>query len=203
MRISSFVVRMPSLADRKEDIPELIQARLVIKAAESALPLTFEDLPGELISHLTENIPEGNVRGIDHVLERLLVLAPRDRDRKPIFTAWKEIPGVFGTGRGAPAKGDKDDAITGVITLKQLLRSKFDVVTTGFPGLSEFMELIAEKVVQDAQAKHRLNRQAAAALKVSESALSMRLKATKKRHELRAARRSQAKQTPEKQDLVP
>ncbi|MGK5087901.1 sigma-54 dependent transcriptional regulator [Bdellovibrionota bacterium FG-2] len=181
MRISSFVVRMPSLSERAEDIPELIRSRVPSVAREAGVFVSYEDLPQDFIHEVMANPPEGNVRGINHLLGRLFTLSPRDRDRKPDLNSWRSIPQIFTTLKQASPMGFGD----GVLNLKQLLKSELDVVGPGFPGIFPLLEILSDQIIISAKKKYPKGRDLAQALKMSESGLSTRLKTAKARQENR------------------
>ncbi|MGK5088259.1 hypothetical protein WDW86_11935 [Bdellovibrionota bacterium FG-2] len=181
MRISTFVAKMPSLAERKEDIPELIRSRIPAVAREAGVIVGYEDLPQDFIQEVMDNPPEGNVRGINHLLSRMFALSPRDRDRKPDFSNWRMISYLFTGIR----KTSATDHVEGVITANQLMKSEFDIEGPGFPGFTALIEMFGDKIMESAKAKYPKNRDVAAALKMSESGISSRLKTALTRQENR------------------
>ncbi len=71
-RLSVILVRVPSLDDRKEDIPELISYFAEQICAESGKsPVPFSD---EAVALLQERSWPGNIRELRNVVERLLIL---------------------------------------------------------------------------------------------------------------------------------
>jgi two-component system nitrogen regulation response regulator NtrX len=76
-RLNVVPVRMPSLAERREDVAELVQYFLTRYAAERRVstPVLTEDAIAAL---QTYDWP-GNVRQLRNVVERTLILAPAER----------------------------------------------------------------------------------------------------------------------------
>jgi two-component system, NtrC family, nitrogen regulation response regulator NtrX len=71
-RISVIVIKVPPLAERKEDIPALIDFFLKSYAAENGLPLA--KITPKAISYLQTLPWTGNVRELKNVTERLLIM---------------------------------------------------------------------------------------------------------------------------------
>lgn len=73
-RLSAFPIRIPSLRERKDDIPALAEHFLLnMEQGDMHLPLSV-DVIGELLSH---DYP-GNVRELRNILERAVILAAGD-----------------------------------------------------------------------------------------------------------------------------
>ncbi|MGK5086891.1 sigma-54 dependent transcriptional regulator [Bdellovibrionota bacterium FG-2] len=201
MRISSFVVRMPSLSEREVDIPELIRSRVPAMAREAGAIVAFEDLPQNFIQAVIDNPPDGNVRGINHLLGRLFALSPRDRDRKPDFSNWQSIPQIFTGRKNAPSRGDTDN----VITLKQLLKAELDVVGPGFTGLGPLLEILSDKIIENGSKKYPKGKDLAQVLKISQGGLSMRLKTAHIRQESKSVlgRKQKAQEKQDRKNAKP
>lgn len=167
-RIKSFPIVMPPLSARKEDIPEIIQALLPKVCKNSNVVVKFEDIPPDFIQYLSKLPLEENIRGIEHQVERLLVYSPKDEKRVPSLQGWRAIPGLY-----VPRTEKKSDSSSAnnrkSITLKDVINLPFDVVGEDFPGLKEFNDIIEQKVVADAMAKHQKIGDRSAALGVSKS----------------------------------
>jgi len=169
MRISTFVLKVPSLEERREDIPEIIKALIPRISMHLPVKVRFEDLPRDLIEELTNNLPRGNIRGIERILEQVITFAPKDRRGRPILKDWQEIDYVD-YGQSKPSR-----SVGAVLRLKEFLELPLDVVGDGFPGLIPFLDLVADKVVQDAYEKNGKTGKVAQALGVSPGAASIRL----------------------------
>ena len=99
-RLSVFPVRVPSLRERREDIPELVQHFLALAAAGAgaAAPSVTDEAMARLLAY---GWP-GNVRQLEHVLQRAVVLARGE----PIGTAHLDgVPAVPGGDAGAAQAG--------------------------------------------------------------------------------------------------
>lgn len=152
MRINSFPVIMPDLEDRKEDIPEIIKALLPKVSQQNNVKVTYSDIPKDFIEHLMTQKIEGNIRGIVHQLDRLLVLSPRDENRKPLLNQWRSIPGLY-------FKSNKQiqynqNLKNTPITLQEIQERSFDVVGPTFPGMKELISTLKDKIIQDAFLKN-------------------------------------------------
>ena len=71
-RLSVIVIKVPSLDERKEDIPELIEFFRDQIASETAMPR--KDFSPEAVKLLVEKSWTGNIRELRNVVERLLIL---------------------------------------------------------------------------------------------------------------------------------
>lgn len=169
MRISTFVVSIPSLTDRREDIPDIIRSVFVKCCRENNKNLNYEDIPQDLMQALVNNPPRGNIRGLEQFLSRLLVLAPQDKSGQPQLSSWRQIEGLTGRQK----QGKRGLSIRKIRTTQLL----FD--DPNFPGAREFAEEIIDKMIKDSKPQFRNQREMAAALKITPGALSQRLKRLK------------------------
>lgn len=151
MRISSFPIRMPNLDERREDVPDIIRALLPKCCKYNNVFVKFEDIPGDFIDHLMRIPLKGNIRGIEHQLDRLLVFSQRDANGKPNLKNWRGIPGLY-VKKNDPFSQIAPEKTS--ISLKDLQSLPFDVVGSGFPGLKNFLGLITKKILEDAIHKH-------------------------------------------------
>lgn len=172
MRISTLIIRVPSLAERREDIPEIIRALLPRCCRENSVYLEFKDLPQDLIEAVTYRIPKGNIRGIEHLLSRLLVLAPKGKDGVPQVKQWRKIEGLF------PEQARETSRHS--ISLPELMTLPLDVIGPDFPGIVKVMKSIEERILIDAAQKLHTNRKIAQALRVTESGAHFKLKGLRK-----------------------
>jgi two-component system nitrogen regulation response regulator NtrX len=76
-RLNVVPVRLPSLRERREDIPELVSNFLTRIAAERRLPMP--SVSEEAMAALQANDWPGNIRQLRNIIERTLILAPGDR----------------------------------------------------------------------------------------------------------------------------
>ncbi len=169
MRISTFVVNLPSLADRVEDIPEIIQTLLPKCCQENNVRIEFSDLPNDFVEYLTKNPQRGNIRGLEHQISRLLVYSPKDKRGRPILNGWREIPGLVFKKTAPPLSRTP-------ITLKELESRPLEFLTPDFPGFYSFISKISERIFEEAMTKHLKMSDAASILKISPSKMSMERK---------------------------
>ncbi len=161
MRISIFPIQMPALAQRREDIPDIIKKLLPRACKENRVSIDFEDLPIDFIHELTENPVSGNIRGIQHQLERLLMLSVRDKNGTPILTNWKRIPGLS---QARAAKSIAPDSIS----FSDWIGRQWNLLGDDFPGLDEVLEEVKVRILREAFGKYDNNRKRAKALRIVE-----------------------------------
>jgi two-component system nitrogen regulation response regulator NtrX len=107
-RLNVVPVRIPSLRERREDIPDLVAHFLARFAAERriATPSVSE----EAIAALQAHDWPGNVRQLRNIIERTLILAPGDRvDCIEVDL----LPSEIAEGQGAGSLGSSSIAIMG------------------------------------------------------------------------------------------
>ena len=71
-RLSVIEIKVPSLDERKEDIPELVSYFVESICAESAMPR--KNFSEEAIAMLQQKHWPGNIRELRNVVERLMIL---------------------------------------------------------------------------------------------------------------------------------
>lgn len=169
MRISTFPVRMPALEERREDIPEIVKSLLPKCCEENQVFVDYAELPEDFVEFLKENRIEGNIRGIDHCLSRLLVYSPKDKRGRPQFQNWRSIVMPF-------LRRPASKSFVTQITLKDLLNAQYDVVGPDFPGLRNVIHKIEENIVREALEKLPTQMAAGNTLKISKGAFSVKLK---------------------------
>lgn len=174
MRISMFPIHMPSLSERKEDIPDIIRAILPQSSRENHVQVEFSDIPKDFIDHLMNSKIEGNIRGIQHQVDRLLVLSPRDKKGRPVLTRWSTIPGLGQDAVSAPAQDES--RTNNPITYDELMSRSWDLITTDFPGLSEFLDEAKTRLLAEATAKFKTGREMSRIFRISESTASAMLR---------------------------
>ena len=144
MRISSFPIRMPQLSERREDIPEIIRALLPKCCRSNNVFVKFEEIPQDFIDHLMRTPLKGNIRGVEHQIDRLLVFSQRDSQGKPILKNWRGIPGLYlkknDSLHESPSKRT-------AITLNDLQELPLDVMGPDFAGLKSLLQLITKKTL--------------------------------------------------------
>ncbi|WP_422073114.1 sigma-54-dependent transcriptional regulator [Tranquillimonas rosea] len=88
-RLSVVPITVPSLDDRREDIPEL--AAHFIEQFNKTQGLPLRQLSGEAVAMLQTLVWPGNVRQLKNVIERVLILGPEKGDIEA-----RELPGNDG-----------------------------------------------------------------------------------------------------------
>jgi two-component system response regulator AtoC len=149
MRISTFVIELPPLEERKEDIPDLIRIFLARLNREiSGSLIAYEELPNDLITYLKRDGIPGNIRGLESDITRLVVFSPKDKKNRISFENWKQVLGI--SKKYVPLAKSP----TGTISLEQFLNCPTDFLKPGFPGLTEAKEIFERKILNEAQTKY-------------------------------------------------
>ncbi len=105
-RLNVVPLQIPALADRREDIPDLVQHFMGLLASSSGLP---ERRIGEdALAALQAHDWPGNVRQLRNIVERLLILATEDVE--DVITA-DLLPAEVGQGSPALADGARTEHI--------------------------------------------------------------------------------------------
>jgi DNA-binding NtrC family response regulator len=109
-RLRSFVIPIPSLAERREDIPPLVMHFLERYAERHARPVV--GITSEAMRLLEGHPWPGNVRELEHMVERLVVMSPSGA--KVLEPLVHETLGVLSAGSvEGPGDGSRslDDAV--------------------------------------------------------------------------------------------
>ncbi len=164
-RINPLTIHVPSLAERKEDIPDIVRALLPQCRTSSNKAVHFEDLPPSLLHFLKENSWEnGGIREIRNTLKKISVFSPEDRRGRPIMKKWKEILKQDGSFTSALKEGP--------ISIKEVSERGFDLQGNDFHGYHDFIEFISNRVIVDAVQSAGKRTRAASLLKVSYNTLT-------------------------------
>jgi len=151
MRISTLTIRVPSLAERKEDIPELIRTLLPLACKENRVQVSFDEIPLTFFEYLM-NIPiQGNIRGLEHQLTRLLVYCRRDEKNKPLLRYWRSVPGF--ESKSVLEKMSLATESESPITYQELSNRPFGMLEGEFPGLGSLLELTRDKTIAEVATK--------------------------------------------------
>jgi transcriptional regulator with PAS, ATPase and Fis domain len=100
-RLGAFVITLPSLRDRREDVPALVQAFLTRAAAR--MKKDVRAVSADAMSALIRYDWPGNVRELEHAIERAVILANR-----PTIRA-RDLPPEIVEGRRSVAGADTLD----------------------------------------------------------------------------------------------
>ena len=83
-RISVIVIRVPSLAERREDIPMLIEHFIRQICQESGKPV--KEIDADAVEELCNHAWSGNIRELRNVVERLLILSNARVTKEDVMT---------------------------------------------------------------------------------------------------------------------
>ena len=173
MRITMFPIHVPPLSERRQDIPDIIRAFLPKACASNRVHVEFEDLPEDFIEYLIRNPVRGNIRGLQHQVDRLLVFAPRDKHGKPVLSRWKSISGfvvesteVIHTPKKSNVPADNP------LTFTELMSRPWSVLNSDFPGFREALDGIKDKIIDESLRRFKTNRDRAKVLRIPESSAS-------------------------------
>jgi len=158
-RLNVMPIELPPLKERSEDIPLLIRHFLTKFNTKYNLNRQFTS---EAIRTLSNYEWPGNIRELQNVIERLMVLSEfgqiREQDILVMLSNLAPAPLIEASG--------KDD--------KMLVKVKF--VDNEIINLTETLKAVEKELIHDALHKFRSTRKAARQLKISQSALIRRLK---------------------------
>lgn len=172
-RICTLTVNVPSVRDRRGDMPDLIQAVLPKVCRDADVFIAFEDIPASFISALAKSPPPGNIRGIEAALSHLLIFSPKNKFGKPHLERWKGVRELAYLHGGIHADGDEViEPSVGGLTLEEISKRSFDVVGPRFSGLANFLDLVREKIALDALSKSKNQTEAAKSLQISVGSMS-------------------------------
>ncbi|MEX1187668.1 MAG: sigma-54 dependent transcriptional regulator [Bacteroidia bacterium] len=83
-RLSVIIIEVPSLNDRKEDIPLLVEYFLDLICSEYGIPV--KKIKPEAIAELQKHNWTGNIREFRNVVERLIILSEKDIEQEDVIT---------------------------------------------------------------------------------------------------------------------
>jgi formate hydrogenlyase transcriptional activator len=81
-RLNVFPISIPPLRERPEDIPLLVQH--IVQLAARKLNKTIDTIPSETMEALTQYRWPGNIRELENVVERAVILSPSSVLRVPL-----------------------------------------------------------------------------------------------------------------------
>jgi DNA-binding NtrC family response regulator len=141
-RICALQLEVPSLKERSEDIPHIVENLLRVLSGSLLTEVTLKDLPEDFLLWLKENPPKLNVRGLRHLLVELIVLSPRDKYGLRDYTQWRAtlMDSKVKTTRSNKSKK---------LNWRDYLGTSSDFLTPDFPGWKSFSrELEAQMITQ-------------------------------------------------------
>lgn len=171
-RIATLTIKIPSLEERKDDIPEIIRAFLPRIAAKSRVTVSFDELPADFVEHLVETRFKGNIRGIEKRVALLLALAPKDKSGSLVLSGWKRL-------LDSPEPFSVVDRRS-VLSLSDLLSLPTDLIGPQFKGLDATIEAIEDRIYEEASRKYKSPDLIAKVLRVGRATAFRALKRIKK-----------------------
>lgn len=149
MRIAAFTIEIPKLEDRKDDVPDLIRMFLDrLNKDASYERVRFEDLPADFLEHLKRDNIQGNIRGLENDLQRVLILSPRDTKGRINFTGWRFVLGL--SRKYTP----QTHSPSGTLSLEQFVNSPTDFLKPGFSNVTTVKRLLEQKLLEEAKTKY-------------------------------------------------
>lgn len=175
MRISAFELQIPNLDDRKEDLPEIIKSSL--RKVLEDMPnkkIHFEELPDDLIDFLTRDQIQGNIRGIQNDVARLITYAQPDSKGRLNLKEWRSILGIEAKIYRIKTPVQQ---LTEILNLEHFKNIETNLLTESKLGLKQLRDLLEKKLVEEAMKKNDYNlRLAALNLKIATSHLHTKIK---------------------------
>lgn len=167
MRMQAFEIEIPALEERKEDLPQIIEACLRNALTDvKHKQISINDFPEDLLRYLMrDNIP-GNIRGIENDITKLVSFIPVDSLGKPVMKEWKNILGGSAPFRKSRSKMSLDD----------LLSADTELVGPSFPGYKKAQEIFEKKMIEEILEKTGNMVTAAKQLKIAKSTLSVKMR---------------------------
>ncbi len=161
-RISAIVIKMPSQRDRKVDIPFICQSMTDRLKEENGKNINYNDFPQDLKDYLTSGEIEGNIRGIENHLIKLMSLSKTLKNGKLDYAGWKE---KFGQNKRLNSLSSAEINKSSIQDLIDALASK--VEDSEWPGLPNLKKIIEKKMVQKVHEKSDDNKVRAKLLGIS------------------------------------
>jgi DNA-binding NtrC family response regulator len=170
MRIAALELEVPTLEERREDLPEIIESICVrIRSSKPGKMVFFKDFPEDFARYLMRDGIPGNIRGIQNVIERFVTFAPFDKQGFPDYRVWKNVVGVSENQR----RKTRDSRLK----LSEFEAIETDFLGDGFPGYKNAQQIFDRKLIEEAVSRFGSMTLAAKHLKVSKGTLSLKMKA--------------------------
>ncbi|NOR63042.1 MAG: response regulator [Rhodobacteraceae bacterium] len=133
-RLNVVPIRLPRLAERLEDIPDLSR-HFLAEAAKNGLPL--KTITPEALDHLRTHVWAGNVRELENFIKRLTVLCPEEEIGAQIIR--RELASHMELGPQEPAQHQKLSA-----SVEAHLKHYFSLHTGALPPPGLYDKIIRE-----------------------------------------------------------
>src|SRR5215472_13098020 len=99
-RLNVFPIHIPALRERKEDVPLLV--RYFVQKFSRTLNKTVEYVPAEVMDALTNYAWPGNIRELENLIERAVLLSPGKELRIPLSELKSNQPAASGADPSSP-----------------------------------------------------------------------------------------------------
>lgn len=170
MRIAALELEVPSLEERKEDLPDIIESICArIRKEKPDKKMSFKDMPSDFTHFLMRDGIQGNIRGIQNILERFATFTHFDKQGFPDYRNWKGVIGISDT----PRRKSRD----GRLRLEEFKSIETDFLGDEFPGYKKAQQMFDRKLIEEAIARNKNLSAAAQQLKISKASLSLKMKA--------------------------
>ncbi|MBX9768887.1 MAG: sigma-54 dependent transcriptional regulator [Bdellovibrionales bacterium] len=146
-RISAYTIRMPSLSERKQDIPEIVQVFTNRICRERGIaPISATIFPGDFLEYLASGEVPHNLRGVENTIERLLTYSKDRRTGHYHFENWQNVLGIN--------VGKKRSVfLAGTLTLESFLKMETDLLGTPGANVKSLKGLFERKLFEEAERK--------------------------------------------------
>jgi two-component system response regulator AtoC len=171
MRIAALELEVPSLEERKEDLPHIIES--ICKRIRDTKPekqIFFRDMPEDMARYLTRDSIPGNIRGIQNAIERFATFTLFDKQGLPDYKNWKSI---LGLAESTPRRKARDTRLS----LSELATIETDLIGAEFPGYKQAQKVFERRLIEEALLRFGNLTKAAGHLGLSKGALSLKMKA--------------------------
>ena len=165
-RICAVTIKMPTLNERKKDIPYICQKISKQLGNENRKKISYNDFPTSLKEHFQRDNILFNIRGLKNDIERLMIFCPQKANGRIDYTEWKSI-----LGDKIEIKQQMGEDIE---TLMELIANQFE--KENWPGIPTLKKLLESKVFQVAHKMYPKNKDIAHVLGISESGASSKVK---------------------------
>lgn len=167
-RICACTFKMPSIAERKEDIPIICQSITDLLKEKHGKNISYSDFPEDLKRYFSDSEIQGQVRGIENELKKLYTHCKEKANKKLDYSQWKQILKLNDKFK----KQDHGELETE--ELLDLLSKR--VGAKDWKGLPQVKERLQRKTLLQAYDIFPKNTQIAKALGLSEGMISRKLK---------------------------
>lgn len=175
-RICHFVIDMPPLDQRKEDIPFICQNLTDNLSKESHKKISYNDFPEQLQKYFIRNDFPFNIRGIKSDLERLMIYCPLKEDSKLDYTSWRTILSNSSKLKKTGLKNrDIDDLLDQIVER---------VGQSGWPNYRKIEEMLENKICKRLLDECSTNKERAKLLGQSEGNVSIKIKKYKRQNRM-------------------